>query len=285
MKQQSLGAGKPIAPDRAGRYPLWNRRCEAKTMTGAPKFEIRLARTEAEREASQRLRYDVFVRELGASADSADHDSGLERDAFDPFFDHLLLFDNARAHDPVVGVYRVLRSDQRSRVGRFYSEAEFDLGPLLASDRRLLELGRSCVHRDYRGGPAMYHLWQGLANYVSEHEIEVLFGVASFHGTDPASIAAPLSHLYHNHLAPENLRPRSKSYQTMNFMPAEQVDRAETIKAVPALIKAYLRLGGVVGDGAFIDHDFNTIDVCLVMDTAKLSDRHRKIYAGDKASA
>lgn len=252
-------------------------------MTSDPKFEIRLASNEEERRAAQRLRYEVFVQELGSSGAGVDHEAGVEADQFDPFFDHLLLFDHARDEDPVVGVYRLLRDDQRADVGRFYSEDEFDLGPLFETGRPLLELGRSCVHRDYRGGPAMYHLWQGLADYVADHGSEIMFGVASFHGTDVQALAEPLSHLHANHLAPRELRPRSVTYQPMNLMPSEKINRPAAMKATPALIKAYLRLGGVVGDGAFIDHAFNTVDICLVMDTAAMSARHRDIYTKARA--
>ena len=251
---------------------------------GAPDFEIRLAETAAEREASQRLRYAVFVEELGADGASVDHSAKLEMDAFDDHLDHLLLFDHARPRDPVVGVYRLMREDQRPATGQFYSEDEFDLLPLLTSGRRLLELGRSCVHPDYRGGPAMYHLWQGIADYVAAHGIEILFGVASFHGTDPEALAQPLSHLHHAHLAPAEMRPRARVYQPMNLLEADEIDRPTAVRDMPALIKAYLRLGGVVGDGAFIDHDFNTTDICLIMDTATMSGRHKAIYTRQRAS-
>ncbi len=252
-------------------------------MTKAPEFEIKLASSEKERHAAQRLRYDVFVRELGSAGAGVDHEAGVEADQFDPFFDHLLLLDHARSDNPVVGVYRLLRDDQRAAVGRFYSEDEFDLTPLMEARRPLLELGRSCVHRDYRGGPAMYHLWQGLADYVADHGTEIMFGVASFHGTDVSALAQPLSHLHANHLAPPDLRPKSVVYEAMNILPVDHIDRPAAMKATPALIKAYLRLGGMVGDGAFIDHDFNTVDVCLVMDTERMSARHRDIYTKARA--
>lgn len=131
----------------------------------------------------------------------------------------------------------------------------------------------------------MYHLWQGLADYVRRHDIEILFGVASFRGIDPDTLAEPLSHLYHAHLAPTDLRPRSKAYQNMNLLRADQIDRPAAVKAIPSLIKAYLRLGGMVGDGAYIDHDFNTTDVCLIMDTARMSARHRQIYSKSRITA
>ncbi|TDT77707.1 ornithine-acyl[acyl carrier protein] N-acyltransferase [Litoreibacter halocynthiae] len=252
----------------------------------APQFETRLAKDEADLRASQHLRYQVFVDELGGDGEHVDHESQLERDAFDPHFDHLILLDHARAASAgqVVGVYRLLRSDALP-VGRsFYSEGEYDLGPLKATGRRLLELGRSCVHSDYRGGAAMFHLWQGLAQYIDTHRIEVLFGVASYHGTDVEAVAQSMSHLHHTHLAPPDLRPRALVHQRMDLVAPEDIDRPKAMKDTPALIKAYLRLGGMVGDGAFIDHEFNTIDVCLVMDTARMSQKHRDIYSRDRDS-
>lgn len=250
--------------------------------TTKAQFSVRLAETEADLRAVKRLRYSVFVEELGGDGTLVDHDHRLEQDRFDPFCDHLVVTDDA-CGGTIVGVYRLLRDDQADQAGGFYSSAEYDLAPLSASGRRLMELGRSCLAQGYRGGPAMFHLWSGLAGYVAEHGIQVLFGVASFHGTDVDQLAAPLSLLFHRHLAPENLRVRALAshYQRMDLMPENLIDRRAAMIQVPALIKAYLRLGGGVGDGAFVDHAFNTTDICLVMDTTRLNHRQRTIYAPD----
>jgi putative hemolysin len=246
-------------------------------------YALRIAETAEDLTAAQRLRYEVFVAELGGDGPLVDHAARLERDAFDPFFDHLVLVDLRRdpaGLDHVIGAYRVLPGDRRAAAGQFYSEGEYDLGPLLASGRRLLELGRSCVHADHRGGAAMFHLWNGLAEYVLDRGIEVLFGAASFHGTDVAALAQPLAWLHHHHLAPPAMRvsARPPHRQRMDLIPADRLDRRAALAATPALIKAYLRLGGFVGDGAFLDHAFNTTDVCLVMDTGQMSARHREFY-------
>jgi putative hemolysin len=246
-------------------------------------LEARLARTEDDLLGAQRLRYRVFVEELGGDGPLVDHACRYERDRFDPFFDHLILADPTRppeTHDHVVGVYRLLDGDGARRAGQFYSEDEYDLGPLYHSGRRLLELGRSCVARDLRGGTAVLQLWSALAAQVRARGIEVLFGVASLHGTDVAALAEPLSLLHARHLAPDPLRVRSRAYQPMNLIPPERVDRRRAMVRVPALIKAYLRLGGHVGDGAFVDHAFNTTDVCLVMDTATMNARSLARIAG-----
>lgn len=246
-----------------------------------PEFELRLARDAADIRFAQHLRYEVFVEEMGGDGPLVDHGARLERDAFDDRADHLLLFDKAAAGAPVVGVYRLLRSD-RVRPGEgFYSSKEYDLSPLTGSGRKLLELGRSCVHPDYRGGPALMRLWQGLLAYVERHEIEVVFGVASFRGTDPGPIAPALSLLHHRHLAPPELRLRAigENARSMDLIPEAEIDRSAAMRAVPALIKAYLRLGGFVGEGAWIDHEFNTTDVGIVVDMARVPDRMRALYA------
>lgn len=245
-----------------------------------PSFTVKLAENDTELRAAQRLRYDVFIRELGGGGEMVDHDAGLERDRFDPYFDHMLAVDDQSGK--VVGVYRLLPGDRASEIGQFYSEDEYDLSILKQGGRKLLELGRSCLHPDYRGGTAMYHLWNGLAAYVAEREIEVLFGVASFHGTDPQALAQPLSMLHHNHLAPPDLRVRAQPevFQPMDMLDSDKLDRRAAMVQVPALIKAYLRLGGFVGEGAFIDHMFNTTDVCLILDTARMNERQRRIYGG-----
>lgn len=246
-----------------------------------PVFTTRLARDVDDLRAAQALRYRVFVEELGADGPMVDHLRGLEVDRFDAHADQLLLLDETRpAADQVVGVYRLMDRDGAAAAGQFYSEDEYDLEVLKRSGRPLLELGRSCLHKDYRGGAAMLHLWQALADVVATRGAEVLFGVASFHGTDLGALAQPLSVLHRDHLAPEALRVRSKDYAPMDM--TIEFDKVAAMKQVPALIKAYLRLGGFVGDGAFVDHHFNTTDVCLVLDTARMNARQTAIYGGHR---
>ena len=245
------------------------------------KFALKLAQDPADIRAAQRLRYRVFVEELGGSGPMVDHEQKLEIDRFDPYFDHLVLIDQRLPKgDHVVGVYRVLRGEQAEKAGQFYSEDEYDLTVLKSSGRRLLELGRSCVDARYRGGMAMYHLWNGLAGYVADHGVEILFGVASFHGTNVQALEEPLSHLHYRHLAPEDIRVRAveQTFQRMDLIPEERIDRRRAMSQTPALIKAYLRIGGFVGEGAYIDHAFNTTDVCLILDTYRMNETQRAIY-------
>lgn len=247
-----------------------------------PRFALRLAVTEAEVKAAQALRYQVFVEELGASGgDLTDPSVGLEADRFDAHCEHLLLLDSLRG-DTVVGTTRLMTEEGAVTTGRFASEAEFDLAPLRLSGRRLLEVGRTCLHPDHRGGTAMHRLWQGLAAIVEEREIGLLFGLASFPGTDPEAVAQPLACLHHDRLAPEALRPRSLVPVRMAAVALDRLDRRAAMLTTPALVKAYLRLGGKVGEGAFLDRAFGCIDVCMVVDTATLSERARAIYAGGR---
>lgn len=234
-------------------------------------YRVALAGSEDDLRAAQRLRYDVFVRELGGQGQGVDHTAGLETDRFDAYADHLIL--RAPGQDAAIGVYRVMRPQQAQDAGGFYSETEFDLTRLRRSGRSLLEMGRSCVHPEYRGGIALFHLWAGLARYVEAHGADLLFGVASLAGTDAQVLAGPLSLLHHRHLAPDALRPRSRVPQDMDLIPAADLDRRAAMVALPPLVKSYLRLGGMVGEGAFVDQAFGCTDVCMVMDTTALNSR------------
>jgi putative hemolysin len=237
----------------------------------SPQYQVSLARSDAEIRAAQRLRYEVFVTELGGTGDGVDHARQLEIDGFDDHAAHLLLRDLRGAPDQVIGVYRLMTQAHAATAGRFYSATEFDLTPLLGSGLTLLELGRSCLHPAHRGGPALMALWQGLAAYVAEHGIDILFGTASFHGTDLAALQNPVSHLHASYLAPEYLRVRTRMTTGLDLLPPDRIDRKAAMRDTPALIKSYLKLGGMIGQGVFVDYAFNTTDVCLILDTGQMS--------------
>lgn len=245
-------------------------------------FEVRLALNEQELLSAQRLRYRVFVTEMGAKTDRESAVLQLERDRFDPYFDHLVLLDH-QISDPqerVVGVYRLMPGEVAARGLGFYGASEYDLGKITQTDRKVIELGRSCIDARYRRGIGMHLLWSGLANYVLSRDIEIMFGVASFPTTQVPRIAQALSYLHHCHLAPSDLRVRARAphFQTMDLLDPDQLSQSQASGQLPPLIKAYLRLGGFVGEGAFIDHDFNTTDICLLMDTARMSQKHKDFY-------
>jgi putative hemolysin len=243
-------------------------------------FILKIADTEVELVAAQRLRYRVFVEEMGARP-TFNSVMKQEADAFDPYFDHLVLKD-IRINDErenVVGVYRLMRGDIAAAGPGFYSAGEYDLSKISATGRRLVELGRSCLDAQYRGGLALHLLWQGVADYVIKHDIELLFGVASFVGTDTNYYADALSFLYENHLAPAPLRvtARDSGNVSMRIKNINKIDRCRAVCQIPTLIKSYLRLGGFVGDGAYLDRDFNTLDVCVILDRALIPVKQRRL--------
>jgi putative hemolysin len=203
-------------------------------------------------------------------------------DRFDNDCDHLLVLDhgNGRGSNPVVGTYRLLRRVAARRLGGFYSADEYDIAPLVAHEGEILELGRSCVDAAYRQRPAMQLLWNGIAAYVFHYDITLLFGCASLPGTDPDMLATPLSYLHYYHLAPSALRPRalSERYVDMRRLSFGAIDPGRALSALPPLIKGYLRLGGFIGDGAVIDEQFNTTDVCILVKTDLVTAKYSRHY-------
>ncbi len=224
---------------------------------------VKLADDLSEIEQSQALRYRVFYEEMGAHPTAEMTRLRRDLDNFDEPCDHLLIIDRKRGdrkRGEVVGTYRLLRS-QTGRKQKFYSAGEFDISPLLALDEPVLELGRACVAPEYRSGVVLRLLWQGIAEYVRRHRIGLMFGCASFPGTDPAKLGEPLSYLYHHHLAPPAIRVKAlaQRYIDMQGTEVERIDRARVNAALPSIIRGYLRLGAV------IDEQFNTIDVSVVL--------------------
>jgi putative hemolysin len=234
---------------------------------------VRLASSGADIESAQRLRWEIFYGAMGAKPLATDL---LDVDAYDQVCDHLLVEDMATDTPQVVGTYRLLRQSVAETREGFYSAGEYDLAPLLHRDGEMLELGRSCVAPDYRDAGTIQLLWRGIASYLQQHNISMLFGCASFHGVDPDKHADTLSYLWHNHLAAKDLRARALEdlYVNMARLPLGSYDPRQAWRKLPPLIKAYLRVGASVGDGAVIDHQFNTVDVFIVMPVAAISERY-----------
>jgi putative hemolysin len=245
-------------------------------------LEIRLAGSDAEVRAAQALRFRVFYEEMAARPSPAMLLAGLDFDEFDPICDHLLVFDHSRGSgaDAVIGTYRLIRRDAAARAGRFYSSDEYDIAPLVDYPGEVLELGRSCVDVGYRNRPTMQLLWRGIAAYVFRHDIALMFGCASLPGTDTRLLADQLTYLHHNHLAPPHLRVRALPDRRidMAILDPATIDPRAAINLLPPLIKGYLRLGGFVGDGAVIDEQFNTTDVCVVVKTDLVTDKYYRHY-------
>jgi putative hemolysin len=268
--------------------PIDDRRPQWPVLVATDNYEIRVAQTQAEVEAAQRVRYRVFYEELGAVPTPMMEAHRLDFDKYDPFCDHLLAVDRSSVDEegqPVVmGCYRLLRNEGALRAGGFYTSGEFDISKLLHSVQkgvRLMELGRSCVAKEYRTKPLiMQLLWNGVMAYVARYKIDVMFGCASFPGTDPQSIAMELSYLHHFHPMREDIRARAlpRLYVDMDLMPKDQINPREALLALPPLIKGYVRTGAQIGEGAVIDHQFSTTDVLIYVSLLEMSPRYRKRF-------
>ena len=251
-------------------------------------LEVRLAETESEVEAAQRLRYRVFYEEMSAIPSPAMRDSRRDFDKFDHYCDHMLVVDRAAFDEDgqpaVVGTYRLMRDADAVRAGGFYAAGEYNISPMLASieeGSRLLELGRSCVLKQYRAKPSsMQLLWRGVGAYLRRFSIDAMFGCASLPGTDPEALALPLSYLHHSHgmTGEGRVSARPELYVGMDLMPKDTIDTKEALRALPPLIKGYMRAGASVGDGAVIDLQFGTTDVFIYFPVSKISARHKSRF-------
>jgi putative hemolysin len=289
--------GLTFKPGQRGALPLVGRRRFVIAGFGRPfqppkiygrigSLEVRLAQKKSEIRRAQRLRYQVFYEEMSATPGALAMLSRRDEDAFDPIFDHLLVIDRGDANgggrwrrSKVVGTYRVLRQEVAELHDGFYTQGEYDIEPLLkakSAEYSFMELGRSCVLKPYRNRRTVELLWHGIWSYVREHGVDVMLGCASFEGTEPRAHAEALSFLYHTALAPEEWRVRAHGHLRidMNMMPAEAVSQRAALKALPPLIKGYLRLGAYVGDGAVIDRQFGTTDVLIILPVEAIRSRY-----------
>lgn len=231
------------------------------------------ARHQDEVRSAQRLRYRIFAEEMGARLDGSE--SGHDVDLFDDYCEHLLVRD-AETQE-VVGTYRVLTPAQARRVGSFYSDTEFDLWRLRALREQMVELGRSCVHADYRQGGVIMSLWSALAEFMQRNALDTMIGCASIpmlhNGVVSGDVAASVwRQLKATHLAPieHQVVPRLP-------LPVEHLDGSLPVEP-PALIKGYLRMGAkVLGPPAW-DPDFNTADLPMMMRLHELPARYRKHF-------
>lgn len=241
-------------------------------------LEVRLAQSEEDVIAAQRLRYEIFYEECGAQPDETMARLKQDVSLIDDYCDVLLVIDHA--HNKIVGTYRFMLRENAHEYGGYYTATEFEISKIIAYPGQLMELGRSCVHKDYRTKPTMQLLWRGIGAYIELNQVALCFGCASFIGVDVSKYRQALAYLYHYHLAPPELRTKALPihYQDMNLIPKNEVDQKEALKQLPPLIKGYLRLGGFIGEGAFIDVEFNSLDVCIIVKTETVTKRYSERY-------
>ena len=247
-------------------------------------FVIKIAENKLELKKAQALRYSVFYKEKQAIPTISKKILRLDYDKVDNFADHLIVIDKNRKgiKNKIVGTYRLVRGDIAAHCGGFYTSSEFDLSKILNSykNNQILELGRSCVHQDYRNGTIMNLLWKAIAEYVKLYDIKILLGCASFYGTDVMKYTNELSYLRKNFSLPDIFSVKSldtkiyPAYTEIN----SHINDLRTFVKLPPLIKGYLRLGGKVSHDCFVDHKFNTIDLCVIVTTDKINDKYKKKY-------
>jgi L-ornithine Nalpha-acyltransferase len=251
-----------------------------KSFGRAGTMEVRLATDPAEIARAQRLRFRVFYEEMAALPNQATRWRRRDIDHFDTVCDHLLVTDTPPGERTrIAGTYRVLRdSVARARGVELYTQGEYDIAPLRSAhaDLAFMELGRSCVAADYRHKRTLELLWHGLWTYVREHRVDVMIGCASFEGDDPDRHAEALSLLYQERRAPAdwNVRAHDHLYVPMNRVPLGSLDLRAALRKLPPLIKGYLRLGAFVGDGAVLDRQFKTTDVCIILPVSRIDPRY-----------
>ena len=239
----------------------------------AGKISVSWARHQDEVRAAQRLRYQVFAIEMGASLPNTV--PGHDIDLFDDYCEHLLVCDEASGE--VIGTYRVLTPTQAKRAGSTYSDTEFDLTRLRSLRERMVELGRSCVHADHRSGGVILALWGALAEFMARNQLDTMIGCASIPmqagGTSSGQAAASIwRQVRQTHLAPIEYRvtPRLP-------LPVDKLDDSLNIEP-PALIRGYLRLGAKVLGAPAWDPDFNSADLPMMMRIADLPPRYLKHF-------
>ena len=249
-------------------------------------LEVRLATSKKEIRKAQKLRFKVFFKDGGARADPRSALTRRDICPFDRVCDHLLVIDHdalnrfGRRKPRVVGVYRLLRQEKAGAVGGFYTQGEFDIAPLLArhADKRFLELGRSCVHPDWRSKRVMELLWRGVWTYVRHHRIDVLIGCASLPGADALRHRQVLRFLADNARAQgewsASALPRRRAPE-----PPAHADLGPVRNLLPPLVKGYLRVGARFGDGAVVDHQFGTTDVLVIMPVADIDPRYKTHFS------
>ena len=242
-------------------------------------FTIKISQSNLEIKKAQSLRYRIFFKEKKIKRKNFKYLLQRDYDFYDKISDHLIIIDNNReVKDNVIGTYRLLRGNCAKLYKGFYTEQEFDLSNLKKnfSSKDILELGRSCVHHEYRSGIILKLLWQGISRYIKIYKIKILLGCASFNGTNPSKFKDEFSLLYESYRLPKNYNVKSLQDNEISFR--KNIKHSTVLNKLPPLIKGYLRAGGLVSENFYIDREFETIDYCVIMLTDKIISRYKNKF-------
>ncbi len=254
-------------------------------------FIIKFVENNSELKNTQSLRYSVFYKERKAKPSLLKKNLNRDFEKIDLFSHHLIVIDKTRQNlsDQIVGTYRLLKGDLAYQFGGFYTSSEFDLTNIikLYNSYEILELGRSCIHKDYRNRNMMSLMWKCIARYIKLYDIKVLFGCVSFPGTDVLKLSEQLFYLRKNFSLPDELSVKSldKNIFPIGKVTIKKLDMIKIFLKLPPLIKGYLRLGGRVSKSYFVDHEFNTIDLCVVVKTKNIDIKYKKKYLHQKVKS
>ena len=246
-------------------------------LASTPFFEVKIAEYLDEVESALKLRFKVFNLELNEGLESS-YETGFDSDVYDTFCDHLIV--KNRDTEKVVGTYRLLRQEKAEKSFGFYSENEFDLTHIKKLPGQSLELGRSCVAKEYRSLAVVNLLWTGIARYIEIHNISTMFGCASFHSTDEGEVSQAFAYLQKHHFAPEEYRvfPSRRCAMTV-VHPQSGVNKEELIfQKFSPLLKGYLRLGAMVCGEPAHDRQFRTTDFFTLVETGRIADKYKNHY-------
>ena len=225
------------------------------------RYVARLAEGPEDVERAQRLRFRAFIEGRGAAVEGP-RAMGLDADDLDPQCDHMLV--EERRSGALVCCFRMLPLADGREVGRSYSARYYDLTALRDYPEGMVEMGRFCVHPDYKDPDVIRVAWSAMVRYVEERRVGMLFGCSSFHGVDADDYADAFALLKEKHLAPNRWLPRVKAPRVFRYAARLKLRRPDmklAVKRMPPLLRTYLLMGGWVSDHAVIDHDLNTLHV------------------------
>lgn len=232
---------------------------------------IKLASEKEEHDQIWKLRYFDLILNYN---ENQINEEEVDKDEYDEVCDHLIAVDTITGK--VVGTYRLIKRSHLKNIKTFLTETEFDLTNI--KECEILEVGRAVVKEEYRDGITISLLWKGVIRYAVMEHIDYMIGTASFHGVNPKEYEDTLSYLYYNHLSSEEIRcyAMKDSYSPLNLK--EDYDLEVAKKMMPPLVKGYLRLGATIGDGAYLDIPFNSLDVLIVLKISEINPRYLKRY-------